>query len=195
DDRLAHVLDEVEDMLAGERVLAAAHRRLHRQLVDVGAGDERFLSRAGQYDDADVVVPFELQDDAPQLVHRLRVQRVENLGPVDGDDRDRAVALEQEVVESHRSLLRRLQRERIHQPAEHEGRREEPAEHQAAEPELIARIVFGDDGEDERDEKREDGEKRQVALHHLRPMAMSKASMTTSRLSSPATIRNALPYS
>ena len=52
DDRLAQVLDEIEHVLAGERVLAARDRRLHRQLVDVGAGDERLLARAGEDDDA-----------------------------------------------------------------------------------------------------------------------------------------------
>jgi hypothetical protein len=37
---LAEPLDPIEYALAAPRVLAAAHRCLHRQLVDVGAGDE-----------------------------------------------------------------------------------------------------------------------------------------------------------
>ena len=44
DHRLAHVLDQVEDMLPALRVLLALRRRLRGELVDVGAGDER-LSR------------------------------------------------------------------------------------------------------------------------------------------------------
>src|SRR5205823_7556750 len=48
-----------------------------------------------------------------------------------------------------------LQRERIHQPAEDDRRREEAAEHHPAEPQLLARIVLRDDGEDERDEEGE----------------------------------------
>ena len=66
----------------------------------------------------------------------------------------------------------------------------------AAELELAARVVPEQHGKDERDEEREHDEQEQVAGHaYLRPSAMSQASMTTSRLSSPATIRKALPYS
>src|SRR4051812_24458209 len=86
------------------------------------------------------------------------------------------------------------ERERIHEPAERGGRQHEAAEHQPAQPRLFAGIVFGDHREDERHEKREQRHEEQVALH-FRPFATSYASMTTSRLSRPATIRNALPYS
>ena len=54
-------------------------RRLHRQLVDVGAGDERLLAGAGQDDDAHAVVVLQIEDRPPQLVERLRVERVEHL--------------------------------------------------------------------------------------------------------------------
>jgi len=50
-------------MLAGERVIAAAGRRLHRQLVDVGAGDEGLVARAGQDDDAHAIVATQIEDD------------------------------------------------------------------------------------------------------------------------------------
>ena len=53
DRRLAEVLDEIEDLLAANRVLAAARRALLRQLVDVGAGNERLLPGAGDHDHAD----------------------------------------------------------------------------------------------------------------------------------------------
>ena len=90
---------EIEHVLPGDRVLAAAGRRLRRQLVDVGPGDERLLTGAGQNHRADAVVALQLEDGAPQLVERLRVQRVEDLGTVDGQDGDAAIALEQEVLE------------------------------------------------------------------------------------------------
>ena len=76
-----------------------------------------------------------------------------------------------------------LERKRIHQPAEHEGGRDEAGEHQAAEPDLLARVVSGDDGEDERDEEGEQHQQDQVALqqvplarhffYHFRPTATS----------------------
>src|SRR4029450_12739290 len=50
DYRFAEVLDHVEHVLTGERVLAAAGRRLDRELVDVSARDERLLAGPGQDD-------------------------------------------------------------------------------------------------------------------------------------------------
>ncbi len=41
DDRLAEVLDQIEDVLARACLLAAGDRREHGELVDIGAGDER----------------------------------------------------------------------------------------------------------------------------------------------------------
>src|SRR4249920_3159637 len=86
------------------------------------------------------------------------------------------------------------EREGVHEPAEHGGRQHEAAEHHPAQPRLVAGIVFGDHRENERHKEREQRHEEQVALH-FRPFATSYASMTTSRLSRPATIRNALPYS
>ena len=60
---------------------------------------------------------------------------------------------------------------------------------------LRARIVFRQERKDERDEEREERQQNDVAVHHLRPTAMSYASMTTSRLSSAATTIYVLPYS
>src|SRR4030095_8645748 len=54
DDRLAHVLDEIEDMLPGGGAVAAAGRRLLRELVDVGAGDEGTVASPGNDDAAQV---------------------------------------------------------------------------------------------------------------------------------------------
>ena len=52
DHGLAHLLDEIEHVLAAPGVIAAAVGRQRRQLVDVGAGDKRLVARAGQDDGA-----------------------------------------------------------------------------------------------------------------------------------------------
>src|SRR5262249_9764197 len=129
-----------------------------------------------------------------EIVERWRVQRIEDFRTIDRDRRDRAVALEEKVVEGHEKPAR-LERERIHQPAEDDRRGEKPCEHHAAESQLIARDGLRDHREDQRHEEREQREQYEMAPHHLRPTATSYASMTTSRFSRPATIRNALPYS
>src|SRR5262245_8574785 len=86
------------------------------------------------------------------------------------------------------------QRQRIHQPPEDDGCRDEPAEHDGAGAELRARIVAQQHRKDERHEEREEHQQREVAGHFL-PFAMSNASSTTSELRSPATIRNVFPAS
>ena len=55
---------------------------------DVGAGDERLLARAGQDDDANFGVILDGRECLLQLLHGRHVQRVQNLGPVDGDVSD-----------------------------------------------------------------------------------------------------------
>ena len=54
------------------RVLAAADRRLHGQFLDVGAGDERLLARAGQHDRAHAGVVARRVDGRVEFVQRLR---------------------------------------------------------------------------------------------------------------------------
>src|SRR4029077_6234470 len=66
-----------------------------------------------------------------------------------------------------------LDRERIHHPAEHDGRCEEAREQQPPEAELVPGFVFGDDREDERHEKRKQREQQQMTPHHFRPSATS----------------------
>src|SRR5947208_86928 len=88
-----------------------------------------------------------------------------------------------------------LQRKRIHQPAENDGRRDESCKHQSPEPHLMSRLVLGNHCEDDRDEKRKQDEKKDVAPHegyflryflrYFRPTATSYASITTSRFNSP----------
>jgi len=66
------------------------------------------------------------------------------------------------------------ERKREHQPAEHDRRHDEAGEEHAAEPQLLRRVVPGDEREDEGDEEREENEQEKVAVHvYLRPSAMS----------------------
>ena len=50
-------------------------------------------------------------------------------------------------------------------------------------------------GEHQGDEAGEERQQQEVTAHHFRPIATSKASMTTSMFRRPATMRNVLPYS
>ena len=68
DHGLTELFDGVEDLLAAARVLLALDRRLHGELVDVGAGDERLLARARQHDRAHARIGLEAGDGRRQLV-------------------------------------------------------------------------------------------------------------------------------
>ena len=179
-------------MLTGERELAATRRRLHRQLADVGARHKRFLAGARHNHDAHTVVVLQIENGATELVERPRVKGIEHFRAIDGDDGDGALALEKEVVKDHKQSL---QRDRVHQPSQNERRNDEAAKQHRAQPKLLAGVIFRKNREHQRHEERENREQQDVALHHLRPMATSYASMTTRRFSSPATMRNAFPYS
>jgi hypothetical protein len=98
-DGLAKVFDQVEDVLPAHRVIAAAGGRLHRQLVDVGAGDEGLVAAARDDHRPDALVPPEREHRAAQLVERLQVERIEDFGPVDRDRRDTSVPIDQNVLE------------------------------------------------------------------------------------------------
>src|SRR5262249_46663725 len=91
----------VEQRLALARVFPSAGRRLHRELVDVGAGHERLLTRAGQHDHPDVVSSGRVGKRGTQLGNRGRVERVQDLRSVDGDDHDDAILLSQQVFVGH----------------------------------------------------------------------------------------------
>jgi hypothetical protein len=97
----------------------------------------------------------------------------------------------------------RSKRKREHQPAEHHGPGDKAGEHHRAETELRASIVPQQGRKHDRDEEREKDQKKEMRVHgearfsaaYLRPLAMSQASQTTSRFSSPATMTKVLPYS
>ena len=86
------------------------------------------------------------------------------------------------------------QRERIQQPAEHDRRGEESAEHHRTRAELLSWFIAEEHAEHERHKKGEQHEKQEVTSH-LRPSAMSYASRITRKFKSPDTIRKQFPYS
>ena len=68
--------------------------RLH--FLDVGAGGERLL-RAGQHDRADRRIGIERRSWVPSSVHQLVAQRVQRLRPVEPDQPDPAMGLDQDA--------------------------------------------------------------------------------------------------
>jgi hypothetical protein len=82
-------------------VIAGGGRRERGQLVDVGARHECLLAGAGHHNRPDLLVVLQGEHRTSQLVERLGVERVQNLGSVDRDDRDGLVAIDEQVVERH----------------------------------------------------------------------------------------------
>jgi hypothetical protein len=92
------VLDQIEDVLSRDGVLAPGNRRLCRKLIDVRAGNKRFLSGSGQHHRPHAVVVLQRQDDAPEFVERLCIESIQQLGPVDRDGRDAGINLDEQVL-------------------------------------------------------------------------------------------------
>src|SRR5678816_1743964 len=88
----------------------------------------------------------------------------------------------------------RLQWKRVQQPADQDAGTDEPAKQARAERDLLFGIVSREHRKHHGDEEREDDHETEVT-RHLRPLAMSNTSSTTSMLSSPAAMMNVLPYS
>ena len=72
--------------------IALVERRTAGELADVGAGDERLLTRAGDDDGADGVVSFDFGQGGQQVDPHLLVQRIELVGAMDGENGDAAFA-------------------------------------------------------------------------------------------------------
>ena len=94
DDRLLHVLKPVHDTVTLAHELPGLHRCHLHHLADVGTGHKGLLSGAGHYDDPDVVIGSKVFGRAAQGFEHCRVEGVQGLRPVDGNDRDRAVLLD-----------------------------------------------------------------------------------------------------
>ena len=100
------MLQQVEDVLAAKRHLAAGRGGLLRHFVDVGASDERLLTRSSDQHDADVVVVAGVEQRLTQLAHRRGVQCIEHRRTVDGDEGDMTLAGHEQIVERHEQLTR-----------------------------------------------------------------------------------------
>ena len=87
-----------------------------------------------------------------------------------------------------------LQRQRIHQPAEQDRSKHEPAKHERTRPQLRSRLLAQKHREYERYQEGKYQQKKEVA-GHFRPTAMSYASRMTREFKRPETIRKQLPYS
>src|SRR5215813_8999084 len=136
--------------------LFRARRRLSGQLSDVRACRERLVAGTREDDNAYAVVAPETNQRPFKLVEHRCVDRVQHVRTVEGDHRDRLVALDGDDhrwCELSRDTPLACVRERIHQPADDEGDDDEASEHEPAEPCLLTDVVLRDDREDERYEE------------------------------------------
>ena len=69
---------------------------LVRHFLDVGAGGEGLVA-AGEDDGADLPVALQIVEGRAEIGDQRRVQGVERLRPVEGDDADRTLPLEEDV--------------------------------------------------------------------------------------------------
>jgi hypothetical protein len=116
DDRLAQVLDQVEDLLPEPARLFRFDRADMCELVNVGARDERFVAGARQDDAAYPRVVAGALERPSQIDPGRGIQSVQHLGPIDCHIGDRALGLVKHVCEvqrRHRRLWRRRNRIRF----------------------------------------------------------------------------------
>ena len=79
-DRLAELLDEIEDVLAAERTLPRGIGRVACDLVDIGAGHKGLVAATGHDDAADRFVVLKVENGLPDFVEGRGVERVQALG-------------------------------------------------------------------------------------------------------------------
>ncbi|EAU62248.1 hypothetical protein STIAU_6571 [Stigmatella aurantiaca DW4/3-1] len=101
----AQVLQHAHDPLAQGSELAGPLRADGGHLGDVRAGHEGLLAPAR--DDEDAGVRAQRPERGLHLEERLGVERVERLGPINREGRDRALLLQPDVVVDHGRLLLR----------------------------------------------------------------------------------------
>src|SRR5205814_6019680 len=122
DDRLAAGLEAAQHRLATLRPRLAVERALLREIRDVGPRDEGFGAGAREDGTPDRRLRRHALRGVGQLVHHLVVQRVELVGPVDGDARDGVADLEEEGVVGHGKEWYNENAERGTRNAEQTGR-------------------------------------------------------------------------
>ncbi|GAC1604610.1 MAG: hypothetical protein NVS4B10_17690 [Myxococcales bacterium] len=93
------ILDQGGRRVAQLGQLARLPGRQLRHLRDVGAGDERLLAGSGEDDGAAALA--QLAQRHGELAQHGRVERVQRLGPVDGEGADRALALDDQGFVGH----------------------------------------------------------------------------------------------
>ncbi len=86
-------------------VFFSLSRAEYGELVDVGPGDERLLSSAGQDDRSDLVIGFERVEGRVEVSEGRGVQGVQHLRAIERQDRDSPVTLVQQVVKGHGERL------------------------------------------------------------------------------------------
>ena len=89
DHRLAAVLDQAKDSLPAGSDLFPFECRERSQLRDVCAGNKGLLSRSRNQNGADLGVLPDVEENLFQLGHAQVIERIEHLGAVKGDDRNR----------------------------------------------------------------------------------------------------------
>jgi hypothetical protein len=108
DHRFAEPLDRAHQSLSRARESLCLRRCVAVHRADVGAGDEGLVARAGQHHHAYRVVLRGLAEGDGQLVERVAVERVELVGPVDGDRAHRAAVADLEIAIGHGRFLERM---------------------------------------------------------------------------------------
>ena len=87
-------------------MLAATGRRLHGQFFDVGARDEGLLAGARQDDHANAFVVREVQHGPTHGVERGCIDGIEHVRPIDRDNDDGPVALDEQIVVGDHGISR-----------------------------------------------------------------------------------------
>src|SRR6185437_11011135 len=96
DRRLRHLLEHARRLVAEGTPLLRLARSEAAHVLDVGPGDEGAVAGAGEDDGVRRLVLGELVQTIAELRQRLDVERVQRLLPVDRDDGDRVVTVDED---------------------------------------------------------------------------------------------------
>ncbi len=100
DYRLAQVLDEIQHRLSETAGLLRFKGGDVGELTDIGAGNERFVTRTGENDPANAGIAPRIFEGRKQICPGRRVQCVENLRTIERYIRDTILLLVEDVLES-----------------------------------------------------------------------------------------------
>src|SRR6185369_10423997 len=91
----------MKNALPEQRKLLAVYRGLLRQFADVRAGDKGLLARAGQNQHADGGIVARGHQCIAQFLDGPAIQRIQDLRPIEGDNRNRIAYLIQNIFVCH----------------------------------------------------------------------------------------------